>query len=248
MRVVSLHPARDPVPCGDGPVWFGSAPDNDIVPAGAGVESRHAMIKADARGLVLTVQPGCQRIYVNARAVRERALLRYGDSLTLGANKFVVTADVAPPVAGETAVAGKPAGPALLRIVSGAASGNALAIAPELRLGSGTRHFGGAGCGCRIVQVADGLVLETDGAQVYVNGWPCRRVRLSHGDQIVFGEHRLVVEAPGMEYAAHLASLPLPPAPEPEPVPDDATHTEIWWLVAAAAALAVVIAALLYFR
>jgi len=248
MRVIGVHPARDPVPCGEGPVQFGSAPDNDIAPAGAGVDPHHAVLAADARGLVLTVRPGCQRVYVNARAVRERALLRYGDTLTLGANKFLVTTDSAPPQAEGITDADRFEGPVLLRIVSGTASGQALAVAPELHLGAGTRHFGDLAYGCRVSRAGDGLVFESASTVPRINGWHCKRARLSPGDQVVLGEHRLVVEAPGLEYAAHVASLPPPPAVEPEPPPDDSAHTEIWWLIAAAAVLAVLIAFFLYFR
>lgn len=247
MRILGVHPARDPVLCGQGPVQFGSAPDNDIVPVGAGVDPHHAVLAADARGLVLTVRPGCQRVYVNARAVRERALLRYGDTLTLGANKFLVTTDSAPPQA-EDAAASRTDGPVSLRIVSGAASGRALAVAPDLHLGAGTRHFGELAYGCRVAQAGGGLVFESASMAPRINGWHGNRVRLSPGDQIVLGEHRLVVEAPGLEYAAHVASLPPPPAPKPAPPPDDSAHTEIWWLIAAAAVLAVLIAFFLYFR
>ncbi len=247
MRVVGVHPARDPVLCGEGPVQFGSAPDNDIVPVGAGVDPHHVVLAADARGLVLTVRPGCQRVYVNARAVRERALLRYGDTLALGANKFLVTADSSPPQAEGVTDTDRIDGPVLLRIVSGAASGQALAVAPELHLGAGTRHFGDLAYGCRVSRTDDDLVFESASPEPRINGWHCNRARLSPGDQIVLGEHRLVVEAPGQEYAAHVASLP-PPAVEPEPLPDDSAHTEIWWLIAAAAVLAVLIAFFLYFR
>lgn len=249
MRVVCIHPARDPVSCGKGPVRVGSAPDNDIVPAGMGVQPHHLVIAVDARGLLLAVLPGCQRVYVNARAVRERALLHYGDTVTLGANKFLVTTDAAPPTVDADGAAGMAAGRVTLRVVSGTASGQALVVAPELRLGIGTRHFGDLVYACRVFQDSAGLIFESESAAPRVNGWRCNRVRLSPGDQIVLGEHRLVVEAPGLQYAAHLASLPPPPAAkEPEPKPDDSPHTEIWWLIAAAALLAVLIALFLYFR
>jgi hypothetical protein len=229
-------------------VHIGSAPDNDIVPVGAGVDPRHVALTSDARGLLLSVRPGCQRVYVNARAVREKALLRYGDTVTLGANKFLLASDAAPVEmldAGD-AVAGS--GPAGLRIVSGPASGQLLAIAPELRLGAGSRHFGDLSYACRVVQTEDGLVFESESAAPRVNGWRCQRVRLSPGDQVVLGEHRFVVEAPGLQCAARAVAQPLPEAPAPEPEPDDSPHTEIWWLIGAAVVLAGLIALFLYFR
>ncbi len=250
MRVVCVHPARDPVSCGNGPVCIGSAPDNDIVPIGMGVDPHHATITADARGLVLAVLRGCQRVYVNARAVREQALLHHGDTVTLGANKFLVTSDVAPPQTDRADAKTTSAGQAVLRIVSGAASGQALAVGRDLRLGAGSRYFGELAYGCRIAQYAEELIFESDSAAPRINGWRCNRVRLSPGDQIVLGEHRLVVEAPGLQYAAHLASLPPPPVAVAEApfAPPASAPTEIWWLIAAAALLAVIIALFLYFR
>lgn len=249
MRVVCVHPARDPVSCGNGPVRIGSAPDNDIVPVGAGVDPHHATITADARGLVLAVLRDCQRVYVNARAVREQALLRHGDTVTLGANKYLLTSDVAPLAADRADDAPASAGQAVLRIVSGATSGQALAVGRELRLGAGGRYFGELAYGCRVAQDGEGLIFESGSAVPRVNGWRCGRVRLSPGDQIVLGEHRLVVEAPDLQYAAHLASLPPPPiVAEPPPEPQVSASTEIWWLIAAAALLAAIIALSLYFR
>ena len=248
MRVVCIHPARDPVLCTDGSVSIGSAPDDAIVLAGAGVAPHHLVLDADARGLVLSVRPGCQRVYVNARAVREKALLRYGDTVTLGANKFLVSADAEPPQAVEAAASGIPVGQAALRVVSGTASGQALEVTPELRMGTGTRHFADLAYACRVAQVDGNLVFESASTAPRINGWRCNRARLSPDDQIVLGEHRLVVEAPGLQYAAHLESLPSPAPIAPAAEPDQTSHTEIWWLIVAAAVLAALIALFLYFR
>lgn len=248
MRVVCVHPARDAVSCGTGPVHIGSAPDNDIVPVGAGVDPHHVALTADAGGLLLSVRPGCQRVYVNARAVREKALLRYGDTVTLGANKFLLASDAAPAEIRDAGKAIVRFGPAGLRVVSGAASGRLLAVAPELWLGAGSRHFDDLSYACRVAQTEDGLIFESESAAPRVNGWRCQRVRLSPGDQIVLGEHRFVVEAPGLQCAAHAAAEPVAAAPTPEPEPDDSPHTEVWWLIGAAAVLAGLIALVLYFR
>lgn len=251
MRVVCFHPARDPVMCGEGPVHIGSAPDDTIVMNGAGVEPRHVTIVADARGLVLTVRPGCQRVYVNARAVREQALLRYGDTVTLGANKFLVTSNAAPPEVDEVAGPDATMGEVMLRIVSGAASGQALVVSPALHLGVGSGYFGDLPYGCRVAQAGRNLIFESGSNMPRVNGWRRNRVGLAPNDQIALGEHRLVVEAPGLQYARHLASLPPPmahPPEAPEQAEDDSAATEIWWLIAAAVLLAAVIALFLYFR
>lgn len=250
MRVVCFQPARDPVMCGDGPVRVGSAPEDAVVLEGAGVEPGHLTIAADARGLVLKVRPGCQRIYVNARAVREQALLRYGDTITLGANKFMVTSDAAPPAIEAAAGPAAAMDEVVLRSVSGANSGQALAVEGELHLGLGSRYFTDLPYACRVAWVSGRLLFESGSNLPRINGWRRDRVALAPGDQIVLGEYRLVVEAPGLQYARHLSSLP-PPAPPPAEPPvavEAAPPAEIWWLIAAAVAIAAIISLFLYFR
>lgn len=246
MRLVAIHPARDPIACGPGPVHVGSASDDTVTFAGPGVAPDHLTLVADARGLVLTVRPRCQRVYVNARLVRERALLRYGDAVTLGANRFLVTSDAPPPEASPDPV-DPGVGRVALRVVSGLASGRIFAAERELRLGAGTGNFEDLAEPCRIVRVADGLVLASEDHGTCVNGWRCQRARLAPGDQIVLGEHRLIVEAPGLEYAAHVPEAPPAPAPALRAVAETSS-TGVWWLIVAAALLAAVIAMFLYFR
>ncbi|HEX7370090.1 MAG TPA: FHA domain-containing protein [Rhodanobacteraceae bacterium] len=226
----------------------GSAPDDAVVLTGAGVGPHHLTLLADARGLVLTVRPGCQRVYVNARAVREKALLHFGDTVTLGASKFLVTSDAPPQPEAETAAQVASFGQVALRVVSGSASGQALAVAPQASLGMGSRHFGDVPYACRVAQVDGAVVFEADSAAPRINGWRCSRARLAHDDQIVLGEHRLLVEAPVLQHAARVIEPPPPVAALPEPVQDDSPHAEVWWLIAAAAVLAALIALFLYFR
>lgn len=226
---------------------IGSAPDDAIAFPGSGLDPRHLTLVADARGLVLTVRPGSRRVYVNARAVRERALLHYGDTITLGGHRFVLAADATPPEADVDDPAEASAGQVMLRVMSGTASGQALEVAPELRLGAGTPYFADLGYGCRVVQAAGRLVFESDSAAPRVNGWRCSRARLLPGDQIVLGEHRLVVEAPGLQYAERAVPLPAPRPAETMSEPAAAPPTEVWWLIAAGAVLAGIIALFLYF-
>ncbi|MGH8215439.1 MAG: FHA domain-containing protein [Rhodanobacteraceae bacterium] len=249
MRIVCFHPARDPVMCGEGPVHAGSAPDDAVVLDGAGVEPHHLTIAADARGLVLKIRSGCQRVYVNARAVREQALLHCGDTITLGTNKFLLTSNAPPASVDAGGTPGATIGDIVLRIVSGTASGQALPVAPELQLGAGSRHFGELPYGCRVAQAAGRLVFESRSDLPRINGWRRNHVALAPNDQIVLGEHRLLVEAPGLQYKRHLMSLP-PPMPQPREAPqrEDPPPTEIWWLIGAAAVLAAIIALFLYFR
>ena len=248
MRVVCFHPARDPVMCGDGPISIGSAPGDAVVLNGAGVEPGHLTIADDARGLVLQVRAGCQRIYVNARAVREQALLRFGDTITLGANKFLVTSDAAPPDV-DSAPGLVATDEVVLRSVSGATSGQALHVDGELHMGAGSRHFADLPYACRVARVPGKLLFESGSNLPRINGWRRNRVALAPNDQIVLGEHRLVVEAPGLQYAQHLSSRPQPlPQPTEAPAVDPAPPTDIWWLIGAAVVIAAIISLFVYFR
>jgi pSer/pThr/pTyr-binding forkhead associated (FHA) protein len=242
MRIVFVQPSREPVTCAIGPVRVGSHADNDIVLGGSGVGAHHLEIDNDgSRGPSLRVLRGAQRIYVNARPVRERALLRHGDVIHVGDGKLLLSSDRAPP---EVPAAGGGAAPgtahAGLRIVSGPGFGRLLTLGAE-----GGR-IAEIAPGCQVSISGGGLLLEAGGTKALVNGWPCARAWLSNGDQIAAGEHRVVVEAP----ASQRATLPRAAAAADPPVPtaEDRSHAEFWLLIAAAAALAAIIAVLLYVR
>lgn len=250
MRVVCVQPVRNQAACGKASVRLGIAADDDLPAAGAGVEASHVVIAADARGLVLRVRAGCQRVYVNARAVRERALLHFGDTITLGSARYRVTTDASPPEAPAADATTAADAPLAVRVISGPDSGQALPVASGLRLGAGSRHFVELPFACRLVRSRGGIVFESDAAAL-VNGWPCRRAALGPGDQLVLGERHLLVEAPALQYATHGAALQSAtlPAPAPAHAAGAARHPEAWWrLIVAAAVLAVLIALFLYFR
>lgn len=248
MRVVGVHPARDPIACGEGPVRIGSSHEDHIVLAG-GAEPGHLEVKSGARGLTLLVRAGCRRVYVNARAIRERCLLRCGDTVTLGTNKLLVTSDTEPPpsTAPDPRALGG-AGVVALRILSGPRSGQLLRVDEELRLGAGCRDFYELAYTCRVARVDAGLVFESDSAVPRVNGWRRNRVWLAAGDQIVLGECRLLVEAPGLQRIEPVAAAPVQAPEPPQVVEVEEASTATWWLIASAALVALVIAVLLYFR
>ena len=245
MRIVCVQPAREPVVCGKSSASIGSAPDNDVVCSASGCTARHAMLTEVPGGFRLDVLPGSARVYVNARAVQERALLRYGDTLTLGANRLLLTPDTPPP---ETPLDGAMASsaPIVLRCVSGTQAGCALVAAGELRLGAGTRHFSNLPHGFRVGRDGQGAFLETHGAAVQVNGWPCTSARLAPGDQIAAGAQRFLFEAPGAVQQAEPVAPP--PRMAEETAATGSASTGIWWLIGAAVVLAAAIAAFLYFH
>jgi hypothetical protein len=251
MRIGFANSNREPFRSAGARVRVGRADGNDLVLSGAGVAERHLAIAEDRRGLVLEVLPGAQHVYVNARPVRERALLRYGDVLSVGGCKLAVLPDDASASAASSQPmihdgASRP-GFAALRAVSGAMSGRLLPIEDKLVLGG--RGFVPPGLPqCELKLDKSGVRLEAD-AQVPVNGSPRKRAVLQAGDQLALGEHRFVLEAPGLQ-AAVLAAAEQDYAPLPGPVALEPrrSRAELWWLLGTAALLAGVIAVLLWWK
>ncbi|HJU26745.1 MAG TPA: FHA domain-containing protein [Rhodanobacteraceae bacterium] len=93
MRISFVHSSRETFRNGAGRVRIGSGAENDLVLSGNGVAARHLAISEDRRGLVLEVMPGAPHVYVNARPVRERGLLRYGDHVSIGGCKLLLLPD-----------------------------------------------------------------------------------------------------------------------------------------------------------
>lgn len=250
MRIGFANSNREPFRSAGARVRIGRGDGNDLVLSGAGVAERHLAIAEDRRGLVLEVLPGAQRVYVNARPVRERALLRYGDVLSVGGCKLSVLPDgprEAPSYKLPAHDSGSRPGFAALRAVSGASSGRLLPIEGKLVLGG--RGFVPAGLPqCELKLDKAGVRLDAD-TQVSINGSPCKRAILHAGDQLALGEHRFVLEAPGMQAAA-LAALEQEYDLQPGQLTLEARHSraELWWLLGTAALFAVVIAVLLWWK
>lgn len=250
MRIGFANSSREPFRSVGARVRVGRADGNDLMLSGVGVAERHLAIAEDRRGLVLEVLPGAQRVYVNARPVHERALLRYGDVLSVGGCKLAVLPDDAKgPPSYKLPVndsASRP-GFAALRAVSGALSGRLLPIEGKLVLGG--RGFTPAGLPqCELKLDKAGVRLDAD-ATVSVNGSPCKRAVLQGGDQLALGEHRFVLEAPGLQ-AAVLAAQEQEYDPQPGRLAIEPRHSraELWWLLGTAAAFAVLIAVLLWWK
>ncbi|MGH8212979.1 MAG: FHA domain-containing protein [Rhodanobacteraceae bacterium] len=232
---------------------IGSGADNDLVLAGGGVAARHIAIIEDRRGLVLEVLPGAPHVYVNARPVRERALLRFGDHLSMAGGKLVLLQDE--PLKDDESVSSLPAndvarpGFAALRAVAGGLSGKLLPVESRMTLGGSGSVLPGVAGACSLQIRGDDLMLDAGESSVLVNGLPRKRARLAGGDQLTFGEHRFVVEAPGLQGASTAAQAPpeLPPVQPPRDEPRG-SRAEFGWLLGTAALLAAIIALLLWWR
>lgn len=254
MRIEFPNAARDDFHWAQAQLRIGSAADNDLVLATGQASARHLKIQQDRFGWVLRVLPGADRIYVNARPVRERALLRAGDVVSVGDCRLLLLADEDPaqrdvatiPAAGRCTVA--------LRAVSGPLSGRVLPLRDTLGLGpSGDIPLDlprGETVSLSIRWRDGKLMLETTmpcaAHPVRVNGFAVSEAWLQPGDQIGVAMHRFVVDAPGLEpepvwTAPELAGSDLPEAAA-GPV------GEVWWLIVTAAVLALGIALVLLIR
>ncbi len=246
----------------DGVVNLGSAVGNGVVLTDRDVAPWHARVVVDARGIVLEIMDPNARTHVNARPVREKALLRCGDMLCLGRTAITIKADsdatitTAIPDAAMTPPA--PAMPprAILRGVAGTHFGKSIGVNPRLVVGQSPeadivvddriadRH-------AAIEWLGDGLWLRDlgTGGGSLVNGIQVRDARLHPGDQLGFGRHQFVVEAPGLAGRGDVSA----PAPD-ETVVAAATADDgrsgasggIWWLIGAAALIALALVLLLH--
>ena len=254
MRIEFVRTARDSFSWTQPQLRVGSAPGNDLVLGREQAAPQHLVIESDLRGWVVRLIPGAAHIYVNARPVRERALLRPGDVVTVGDCRLLLCADEAPdqrplpravPEHANCTVA--------LRAVAGPLSGKVFPVHEYLELGPRSRHAlelpQGETMAFRIGWQDDRLtlaVVEQSGPHALrVNGNRVIKVLLQSGDQIGVATHRFVLEAPGIKVEQESVVLPLlTPTLPTEP----ASHAGAAWLILTAALLALGIALILLVR
>lgn len=254
MRIEFPNAAREDFHWSQARLCIGSAPDNDLVLAASQAAARHLCIEQDRRGWVLQVLPSADRIYVNARPVREQALLRAGDVVSVGDARLLLCDDQNPASRPPQKVAGQACCTAALRAVAGPLSGRVLPLRDSLVLGpEGSYALGlahGDAVGLRI-RWQDGQIILDDICQsprhpLRVNGVAVQHVALLPGDQIGMAVHRFVLEAPGTEAETDMtidddAIVQLPEAAA-------GPRGEVWWLIVTAAVLALGIALALLIR
>lgn len=249
-----------------GSISLGNADGNTLVLRDRDVAPWHARFTIDPRGIVLEVLDPAARTHVNARPVRERALLRCGDMVCLGRVAIAIKADrdeqiqrsiPAPePVPAAAAVPPR----VVLRGLSGSHFGKAIAVNPHLQVGREPA------CGLVLddPRVAPRqAVLELAGEAIWlrdagsedgslVNGVRVRNAVIHPGDQLAFGSQLFVVEAPGLPARDQQAVDPARAITEPMPVVEGslehagATGSSIWWLIGVAALIAFGIGLLIY--
>jgi len=209
MRIEFPNTARNDFPWTGELLRIGSAPDNDLVVSGDQVAQHHVRIAADRRGWVLETLPAAGRVHVNARPVRERALLRAGDMVGIGDCRLLFCADEHPARREAPAVAPDERRSAALRAVAGTLSGQVLPIGAGLTLGQGGEH-------ALVLPQDDAVLLHVDWHAgclrlrvvqspryhaLRVNGTAVHESVLLPGDQIGIAMHRFIVDAPGPRLA-----------------------------------------------
>jgi pSer/pThr/pTyr-binding forkhead associated (FHA) protein len=253
MRIEFVSSARGDFHWSRPVLTIGRADDNDLVVSESQVAANHVRIHRDRRGMVLDVVPDAGRVYVNARPVRERALLRAGDSLSLGDCRMLIRDDadleareVAEPTDARCTVA--------LRPVAGPLSGRTIPIGDRLELGAThgalPLELPGNDAALLVLAWEDGELI-LDGARVparhavRVNGVKVVRASLQPGDQIGLAAHRFVLDGPGWS-AEPVVVMAEPPSEEPLPEDVAGPRGEVWWLILTAAVLALGIAMVLF--
>lgn len=221
MRLHFPHGEQTDVLLREGETSLGSAASNAVVLKGEGVQQAHASLLLDRRGLTLIVRDGAQTTHVNARPVREKAILRVGDLVSIGNVLVAVKPDSdqyvsgrVPPKSSSEEAMSEPntetryrmAPPkAVLRGVSGPYFGKVIPISGRLTIGRGNdcdlvldepemsrRH-------AMVEATPAGIWLRDLGSAngTYVNGVQVRDAVLYTGDQLAFDRNRFLIEAPG---------------------------------------------------
>jgi hypothetical protein len=254
MRIEFPNAAREDFHWTQALLRIGSAPDNDLVLAAGQAVPQHLRILQDRRGWILQVLPSADRIHVNARPVRERALLRAGDVISVGDCRMLLRADQDPSFRSSLSVPEEGRCTVALRAVAGPLSGKVLSLQDSLELGPQGRCPlelpQGDVASLRIFWQDGKLLLETRQSSerhpLRVNGVTVEKLALQPGDQISLAMHRFVVDAPGMEPEPEIVM----PEPPPVHLPEEAAGpiVEVWWLIVTAAVLALGIALVLLIR
>ena len=254
MRIEFLNAAREDFHWAQAQLRIGSASDNDLVLAANQTAPRHLRIDQDRRGWVLQVLPSAGRVYVNARPVRERALLRAGDVVSVGECRMLLRDDDDPTLRLPRQVPEQERCTVALRSVGGPLSGCTLPVSGGLKLGPGGHCSLGSAQGEDVglrVDWEDGrLMLESTCLSsrhpLRVNGVAVQRVALQGGDQVGLAMHRFVLEVPGKDpEREHIETVP---APSDLPEATAGPSAEVWWLIVTAAVLALAIALVLLVR
>jgi pSer/pThr/pTyr-binding forkhead associated (FHA) protein len=230
MRLHFPNKEHDDMLAAQGETSIGAASDNALVLDRPGIAPHHATISVGDRGYVLSVVDPNARVHVNARPVREKAILRLGDVVSLDTLQFMLKPDrdasIRTDVPAASTATPRPAGDAdtrtrmlppkaVLRGVSGAYFGKIVPLRGRLVIGRGSdcdlvldepemsrRH-------AVIENSGDGMYLRDLGSSngTFVNGVQVRDAVLHPDDQIAFDQNRFLLEAPGLPSREQAGSI-----------------------------------------
>ena len=216
-----------------GDTSIGGAADNIIVLDRPGVAAHHVSLSVSERSFVLNVLDAQARTHVNARPVREKAILRLGDTVSLDTVQFVLKPDRDDSIHTKLpAQKSLPANPAptpeagvtrahlvppkvVLRGVSGSYFGKIVPVRGRLVIGRGNE------CDLILDEVemsrrhaviencGDGIFLRDLGSAngTFVNGVQVRDAVLHPDDQIAFDRNRFLLEAPSLPTRADCSAV-----------------------------------------
>lgn len=225
--------------------------------AAAEVPDAFAQLSIDRRGMWMHVREGVRSLHVNGRPVRRMAALRAGDALHVEGHELTVVGP--PPEARAPQPVAEGGERVLLRGVGGPNHGRCVGVRGGVRVGAAAdaqlRLDDAVAPGmARITVQDDGLVVEADDplAPVRVNGHARSRAALHVGDQVAFGPHRFVVEAPRVAPPPSLlrtdeSEVHGAPTLVPEAHGGASSLRRLPWLLLAAAAMAGSLALLLMY-
>jgi pSer/pThr/pTyr-binding forkhead associated (FHA) protein len=224
MRLSFPNKEKEDVLIAPGDTPIGAAADNVVVLQRPGVAEHHVSLGVHERSLVLSVLDSQARTHVNSRPVREKALLRLGDVVSLDTVQFVLKPDRDDSIRTTVPISKQTPPPPSSDV--DANSTRARAIPPKVVLrGVSGSYFGkivpvrgrlviGRGSECDLVldepemsrrhamieNSDDGIFLRDLGSAngTYVNGVQVRDAVLHPDDQIAFDRNRFLIEAPGM--------------------------------------------------
>lgn len=242
-----------------GTATLGTAEDNALVLASGEVAPRHARISVDARGGVLEVLDPAAQTHLNARPVREMALLRCGDILCLGSSVITIKLDrddmLQAPVAPASALSRASEPPrVVLRGLSGRHCGKTIAVNPRLVIGRDARcdlvlddaELAPQHATLEVLGEAIHLRALDASATVSVAGLTASQAVVHAGDQLVFGRSHFIVEAPSLPLrdddnsrtGQSITAPHIPDLARPESEPAPSARGALWWLIGAAALIA----------
>lgn len=253
MRLSFPNAEHPDVLAGDGIIRIGSAADNDIVLVD--LATQHARLTRDARGIVLEIAEAGARAHVNARPVREKAFVRYGDTVCLGSISIVVSA-VDPSELSQVSQPRPVHGPqsAVIRGMSGTWFGKSVAISDGVVISIG--RDGGALLGetadsalaVRFQNGICGLVVQSEEPSgSLLNGRRVMSMAVRNGDQLTLGRDRFVIECSSAKAIEETVDLVDPDVIAAQAPADGALHSvsAIWWLLGAAAVIGLMLVAIL---